>query len=268
MEDKTLKKILAIVVLIFIAVLSFFLIADRTTNADTNAATIASLDDKAQTVLKLTATSTLASAGVSAIPGDTATPIAEKLADFTGYFALILCVLYAEKYLLAIIGSATFKILIPIACALLIVSIFWNPKLMRKLAFKFAVFGLAIFICIPTSIRVSDAIYDSYRSSVEQAVVEAEEFTDETDELTTAENDNVISSIIHSITGTASDLYSKATDVLNNYVEAFAILIVTSCIIPILVLVFFVWLIKVLTGIDIQLPPMHKPGKKEKEPAA
>ena len=91
--DQTMKKVLIAVLLVLIAVVSMLLVADWAMDPAAHSEIIASIDDKTATVLRLTATSTLASAGISAIPGDAATPIAEKLADFSEYFLLILCVL-------------------------------------------------------------------------------------------------------------------------------------------------------------------------------
>ena len=119
-EDKV-KKLLLCALLALLAVVSILIIADKASDAAAHAATIGSIDGKAETVLKLSAASALASAGITAIPGDTATPIAEKLADFTEYFLLILCVLYAEKYLLAIIPAGVFRLLVPLACLAFIV---------------------------------------------------------------------------------------------------------------------------------------------------
>ena len=82
MEAK-LKKAIIVAALLLVAVISFLPIANAAASPANHTKTIASIDDKILTVLKLTAASTLASAGVSAIPGDTATPIAEKLADFS-----------------------------------------------------------------------------------------------------------------------------------------------------------------------------------------
>ena len=79
----TVTKILLAALLVLVAVVSFFLVVKWASAQETHAVTIESIDGKTETVLKLTASSTLASAAVSAIPGDTATPIAEKLADFT-----------------------------------------------------------------------------------------------------------------------------------------------------------------------------------------
>ena len=251
MREKLLRKVLFCAIMLLVATISYLYIAERAVSLETNREIIASIDEKSATVLKLTAASTLASAGVSAIPGDTATPIAEKLADFTEYFLLILCVLYAEKYLLTIIGAATFKILIPCACALLIVGTFWNPKAMKRLALRVALFALAIFIAIPASIGVSDMVYNSYRGSIDVTVRETEQLNEETSELSEAgEDSGLIASIFERLSETATGLADKAAKLLNRYVEALAVLIVTSCIIPLLALAFFVWLLKLLTGAD------------------
>lgn len=260
MNEKRMKQILIAAVLVLIALSSILLVADKAGSFGTHARTIASIDAKVQSVLKLTATSTLASAGISAIPGDTATPIAEKLADFTEYFLLILCVLYAEKYLLTILGLATFKILIPAACALLIVGLFWKPHPLRGLAVRVAALGLALFVMIPVSVRVSDLIYATYQDSIEQTITAAEEFTDETDELAKAKEDQgLIDSILEKISETAASLSDKAAKTLNRFVESLAVMIVTACLIPLLVLFLFIRLIRLLFRKDLMLPILHRP---------
>ena len=131
--ENTLRRVLAAALLVLLAVTSFLFVAERAAAPETHAGTVASIDEKVDTVMKLTATATLASVGISAIPDDTATPIAEKLTDFTEYFLLILCVLYVEKYLLRVIGIGAFKVLIPLACALFGVSLFWRSARLRAL---------------------------------------------------------------------------------------------------------------------------------------
>lgn len=250
-EKLTLERLLVIAVLILIAVVSFFYIGDWAMDVDTHAEIIASLDEKIETVLKLTGASTVASAGISAIPGDTATPIAEKLADFSEVFLLILCVLYAEKYSLAIIGAATFKILIPAACVLVGVSIFSHSSLWRRLAVKFTVFGLIIFILIPVSSRVSDIIYGTYEDSINNTISAAEQMASDTAPITDAQEDSgIIESILNGISDSVSGLTERAANTLSRFVETLAVMIVTSCIIPLLVVVFFVWVAKIITGVN------------------
>ena len=259
MKETMLKKVLISVVLIFAALLSMLMLSDKASDPAVHEKTIASIDEKVDTVLRLTATSTLASAGISTIPGDAATPIAEKLADFTEYFLLILCVLYAEKYLLTIVGAGAFKILFPFACLLWIISLFWNPTVMKRLSVKCAVFGLALYFTVPLSIGVSDMIYRSYRDSIDGTIAAAEEFTETTDELAEAEDAGLLTSIMGKLSENASTLSDNAARVLNHFVESLAVLIVASCIIPVLSLLFFLWLIKLLTGVEIS-PVPGRPG--------
>ena len=259
--EQTLKKILFTLLLVLLAVFSFLFLGDRAAAPETHAATVAVIDSKTEDVLKLTASASLASIGVSAIPGDTATPIAGKLADFSEYFLLILCVLYSEKYLLTIIGFGTFKILVPIACLLTILGLFYNPRLLRRIAAKLAIIGLALYFVIPLSLKVSDMIYDAYRLSIDSTISAAEELSEETADLADAADDkNVINAILNRLSETADSLTDKAANILNRFVETLAVMIVTSCVIPILVLLFFFWVIKQLTGVD---PGYLLPGRRD-----
>ena len=56
------------------------------------------------------------------------------------------------------------------------------------------------------------------------------------------------------ITHAASGAADKVGRMANDFLEALAVMLVTSCIIPILVLLSFVWLAKSLLSIQIPLP--------------
>ena len=259
--DQTMKKVLIAVLLVLIAVVSMLLVADWAMDPAAHSEIIASIDGKTATVLRLTATSALASAGISAIPGDAATPIAEKLADFSEYFLLILCVLYSEKYLLTIMGAGVFRVLIPAACAMGILGIFWNPKLVRRLALRLAIIALALYLVIPLSLRVSDAIYSTYEASISTTISSAEDLNQETAQLTEAgEDKGLIASALERLSETTQSLAEKAGHILNRFVEALAVMIVTACIIPLLVLLFFLWVIKQFTGLDLSRPLFRRRG--------
>ena len=251
--NKPVTKAVICLALIVIAVVSFFPIAQRYTSPERYTDYVASIDEKTETVLKLMAASTVTSAGITAIPGDTATPIAEKLADFSEYFLLILCVLYAEKYLLTIIPYGVFKGLIPLTCALFIAGRIWNPRLLDKQGFKLLLIGIALLLVIPLSVRTSDMIYNTYKESIDSTLASAEALTDETTELSEAQQDpNVLNRLLNRLSETTGGMIEKASSILNRFVETLAVMIVTSCLIPILVLLFFFWVIKQLTGVDLR----------------
>ena len=72
-----------------------------------------SVDRKITTTLELAGASSAAALAVSAIPDDTATPIAEKLADFGSGFLLVLCVLYFEKMMFGAVGYILCALIVP-----------------------------------------------------------------------------------------------------------------------------------------------------------
>ena len=277
MENEKQKKIIFALIPIVIALLSFFVIARFTSSTEFNAKTIQSLDDKKTTVMELAAASTAASAAITLIPGDVGTPIANKLADLSSYFLIVLCAIYLEKYLVTITGYAAFKILVPIACVFFSGYLLWRKEILRVVAQKFLLFGLAVYLVIPASVKVADMIETTYASSIESTIETAKQTTDEI-ESETGENGQVddkssneksqsdsdsdskenaggfFSGLFNKVQEGVSTATANVENVLNNFIEALAILLVTSCLIPILVLIFFVWLVKMLLGLNIDIP--------------
>ena len=277
MENEKQKKILFALIPIVIALLSFFVIARFTSSTEFNAKTIQSLDDKKTTVMELAAASTAASAAITLIPGDVGTPIANKLADLSSYFLIVFSAIYLEKYLVTITGYAAFKILVPIACVFFSGYLLWRKEILRVVAQKFLLFGLAVYLVIPASVKVADMIETTYASSIESTIETAKQTTDEiesetgesgqvddksSNEKSQSDSDSdskenaggFFSGLFNKVQEGVSTATANVENVLNNSIEALAILLVTSCLIPILVLIFFVWLVKMLLGLNIDIP--------------
>ena len=254
-SNSSLKIILITVACILIAALSFFYLAGILSSPETYSGILRSIDDKVQTVLKLTASSTTASAGITAIPGDAGTPIAEKLADFSEYGILILCVLYAEKYLLSILGSGVFKFIIPIACVLYPLGFFRDLEGIKPILKKIAIVSLALYFVIPLSVHISDRIYDTYQASIDTTITAAEDLAeDATLAGSTAEDQNAIQRIWGYLSESASSFAERGAEILNRFIESLAVMIVTSCVIPLLVLFFSLWIINQVFGFSIPAP--------------
>ena len=253
-------RIICVAAAVILALASIFGVAKLTTDPAFYQKSIAALEEKQETVLELTAASTA--------PGDTATPIADKLADLSGYFLIVLCAIFLEKYLLTITAAAAFKVLIPAACAAFAAAALF-PRLRRTagaLAWKLALFGVAIMLVIPVGIRVSDLIEDTYQASIAATIQEAKEATDtiqsSQNEGSATEQSGIsgfFSKVTDSITGAAAGAVEKLRNVLNRFLEALAVMLVTTCLIPILVLLFFVWLVKLILGVE--LPPLGMPRR-------
>ena len=277
------KRYIYVVILLIVALLSFFPIAKMASDPARYAKTIAALDEKKKTVMELTAASTASSAAITLIPGDVATPLADKLADISGYFVIVICALYLEKYLLILSAGILQK----------------RPAEKEKtikLAAKVALFGLTMFAVVPASVKVSDMISATYQDSIdntlEQARKSAEELEAEQNSAEKAdsgqkdaasdgtaaavgekavtageaaadkaeESQSWWESIVNGAKSIAGDAKSAAAGLLdefqqtlNHLIEALAVMIVTSCLIPILVILFFVWIIRTLLSVDINI---------------
>ncbi len=268
------KKIAAISVLFVILLLSMTVISKIASDPENHTKTIEALDEKKADVLKLTATSAASATALAAIPGDATTPVANKLADLTSYFLIILMVVFLEKYLVTLTGYMTFFILIPAACVLLAIGIWMNKSFFKILAAKVAAFGLVLFLIIPVSMNVSTLIEETYELSVETTVKEAQDITDEINESMDSEG-NIIEKALSKIKNGVSGLLERGETLLNQFIEAIAVMMVTSCLIPIVVLLFMFWFVRILFGLQINVPkdvpkkisskiPGHKHSSTEK----
>lgn len=268
LQNKNKLWILAII-LIIMAVLSASIVTKYTTSPENHAHTIASLDEKKATVMELTAASAGISAAITAIPGDTGNTLAEKMMDLSSYFLVILCAIFLEKYLVTITGYAAFRILIPIACILLAIWCFCKKEVLIRLAVKALLFGIAIYLVVPMSVTLSDMIENTYQASIDSTIQSARASTKDIEQSTESSDDkssNILSGIISKVKDGVTGITDKVGEILNNFIEAVAVLIVTSCIIPILVLIFFAWLIKSILGINIGMPKMLGVRKNKSNP--
>ncbi len=253
MNEKT-KKIVMAAAAVVIACLSFFVVAKTVSSPEFHAKTIASLNEKQETVLEMTATSTAASAAITLIPGDAGLPIAEKLTDLSAYFLIVLCALFLEKYLLTLTGYVTFKLLIPLACGLFCLYLYRKSELLKNLIARILLFSVAIVLVIPTSVQVSNLIEDTYNASVESTMESAKEATEALENSAEAEDEKgFFESLMDTVKGGVSGIIEKMETVLINFIESLAVMLVTACVIPILVLVFFVWLVKTILGVNVNM---------------
>lgn len=279
------KKCIYIVIWLLIGLLSFTVLGKYASAPESHQATIASLDEKKATVLELTTATTATSALITLLPGDIGTPIAEKVADLSGYLLIVLCAVFLEKYLVTITGYAAFKIFIPAACVLFAANMMVRNRSVDKLARRLLIFGICIFLVVPASVKVSDLIETTYQSQIDATLEDAKstqemlenssavqqemEQAQQSKDPNTAQQATGISGIfdkakdalssakdsvttaVENVTISSEELVQKVQNSLNHFVEAVAVMLITSCVIPILVLLIFFWLIKVLLDVDI-----------------
>lgn len=249
------KKIIALVLLLTIALLSIFVISKPMTSPETYTATIQSIDEKKATVTGITATAVATSTALGAIPGDATTPIANQILELSTYLLIVVCVLVLEKSLLTVMGYISFNFLIPIACLLLGIYTFFKKETLKTLAIKFVVFAMVIVTIIPFSLKISDLIYDVNKSTIEQATAEVDE---NVNSLEGEESKSWIDSLLDKISDSISDAKENAKKLLNGFIDAIALFIITYCAIPIIVVFLVIWFIKFLFGITFPTPKKPK----------
>lgn len=277
-----IKKFVICALAFLIFASSILWAAKAATAPETYADTIQYLDDKKLNVLTLAGIATTVSVAITALPDDIGTPIADELADLSGYFLLIISTIILEKYSLTLTGFAAFYLLIPIACILLCIYALWGNTSIRRVAFKLAAFAAILVLLVPISVKASMMIEDIYGQSAAQIVENTKQDADKTDdnanESPNESNDDsdqtlwakittffseVAKKIKDGVTDGVSSVKEQAANMLNRFVDALAILIVTSCLMPILILLVFVWVIKLLFGINIDTSKLTRSSKSK-----
>lgn len=259
------EKAIIAAVLAAVALVSLIVFANIASNPETYTGIIGTLDEKKGNVMVLATTTTAASAAISALPNDMGTPIADKLVDFSSYFMVILAVIYLEKFLLTTLGFLGFGILIPVACALFAVAVFLRRGTLtrvnlQRLGTKLAAFGLALALVVPVSVWLTDnvdATFDESLAASNAAAQEATEQLEESAQEQTQEDQGLLGGIASAVqegwnglTQGAQQALDSLGDQLNTMIDTLAVMIVTSCLIPLLVLILFLQLVKIITGLD------------------
>ena len=267
-----------IVALVVLALLSGFVARPHFADIKTWDSTIEVIDQKKGNVLALTTSCVALSAGITALPGDTGTPVAEQLAQLSGNLGIVLAVLYLEKYLLTILWSVGLGILIPFALVLFAVSLGihgrWSTSaVLRRVATRVLVVATIGMALVPASVWVSQKVDETYQVSIEQTEQKATEAsktssTKSEKKSETTENKNVLeqltdgaSSLLTSVTDSAKQMTDEIVQQVTDLIEGVIVMIVTSCVIPLLVLAAFLWLGHTLLGIDISGPANYLTGR-------
>lgn len=264
------KRLITTIVLILVALISMFGISKITSSADFHKNTIKSLDDKKLTVIELTAATAGTATAIAALPSDSTTPIANQIMDLSSYLLIVVGVIFLEKIMLTLTGNVAFAVIIPIACVLYCIYMYLQKDVLKNLAIKLAAFGLVIFMVVPISVKVSDFIELTYKDTINETIEAAQNLYKEVEETEKdSKQEEVEQGIWGTITSTVTDAISSISDgvskliekgknVLSKFIDAIAILLITTCVIPIAVLFFIIWIIKIIFGVNIPVKDIKK----------
>ena len=232
-----IKKLTLIAVFVLLAAFSTTVISPWLSSPENHKHTIEQTDEKIKAVMALSGGAAATSATLSLLPGDMCTPLAEQLAELAKYFLLILSALYLEKFLISFSGYLSFTYLIPVALFIIGIDIVTGKKHFTKGAIKIITIAVIIVVIVPASVLLSDMVYQSQADKIDGTLEEYNELEIEGDS---------DSGFFNEFTTVTTETVDKVTSYLDSTLESLAVMLVTSCLIPLLVFVFLIWLAKVI----------------------
>ena len=264
--ERPLLRYGIVALLIIAALLSEFVGRPHFENVETWSGTIEVIDAKKNNVLALTTSTIALSAAISALPDDTGTPVAEQLTQLSGNLGIVLAVLYLEKYLLTILGFLSLGVLGPAAFMLLAISLLAHGRLSTGhtlfiLGIRLLLIGVIAIAVVPASVWVTQRIDETYQISISQEESEGSAEKSKPTDSESQENKNFWDSIASGAAQLVSNLKDGIKSVtdgvveqVTNLIEGAIVMIVTSCLVPLLVLAVFLWMGHSLMGIDVSAP--------------
>ena len=277
-------RIIAFVLILVLMVCSATIFGKIFTNPQTYSDTIQSIDEKKVTVLSVSAAIAGSSTLLASVPDDATTPLANELMDLSTYLLLVVCILVLEKSLLTVFGAVSCYVLFPVACVFGLAYIVQKKQVLISWAIKLVVLALALLTIVPAAMKISDYIYDVNQIKIEQKVENAIQPTEPETSTPQQEDtrpwwqklwDNVtdaVEDVADTISTAAQEAIQKGKEALNNFTDAVAVFVIAYCAIPIFVIFLFLWLLKILFGININITPnklnlKRLSGKREQEEA-
>ena len=300
MNAQLKSKVIISIILIVVMVVSFFLLAGKMSVPETYENSIEYLGEKEKQVFVLTSSAVVASTALSFLPGDDATPLANELMNMVEFFGIVLGAIVVERYCLTAIGYIVFRIIIPIGCITAILGLFVENKSIQLFAKKLLIYGLILFLMVPSSVRLAQMIDEVQGFSTESTVnlledIPGVQVDDQNTEIDQSQEENqgkkgglfkkkpdnqnsaeaetesqlgikdAISGAIHnafSFLGNCSEVIveksqeamNAAKNLLNDILEKLVILFVTACIMPLFVIILFLWATKGIMGIEVPMP--------------
>lgn len=273
LSEKHAAVAIKILSLLLAAALSFFVATTKLPETNFVKDSLQSVEDSSNTVMTLSAATLSASLAISALPDDFATPLADSLADMNIYFVAILVVLFFEKILIRYGIKAAFAILIPLACFVGILFIVTKRDILKSLAARLCVLGLAVAFVVPCSTHITNIVASDLTAYVNDTIEETENGAGKlneamdggTEDKTIFEKlSDLFQSAIHDI----SDLMLHFQNTIRRCMNSIAILILTNCLMPLLTFFVLKWILREIFQIAIPMPPIGKRCNLDPEPAS
>ena len=263
LSKKYAESVRNILILVLIGVFSFFIITSWLPDRGFIKDSIESVEESSNTVMKFSAATLSTSLAISALPDDFATPLADSLADMNIYFIAILVMLHFEQLLIRYGVKLAFAIAIPVACGIGILSILLKKELLKGIAARVAVLGLAVALVVPCSTHITNYIAADLTAYVENTIADTEDGGDKlneameggTEEQTMFEK---LSDLFQTAINDMSNLMTHFQNTIRKCMNSIAILILTNCLMPIVNFFILKWILKETFHIALPMPQMRR----------
>ena len=263
LSKKYAEPVRNILILVLIGVFSFFVVTSWLPDRDFIQDSLESVEESSNTVMKFSAATLSTSLAISALPDDFATPLADSLADMNIYFIAILVMLHFEQLLIRYGVKLAFAIAIPAACGIGILSILLKKDLLKGIAARVAVLGLAVALVVPCSTHITNYVAEDLTTYVENTIVDTEDGADKlneameggTEEQTIFEK---LSDLFQTAINDMSNLMSHFQNAIRKRMNSIAILILTNCLMPLVNFFILKWILKETFHIALPMPQMRR----------
>ena len=265
MRKEKLVKILAIV---FLMVFSFTVLTHVIPESKFIQDTVKHLEDSQNTIMKFSGTTIATSLSLSALPNDFASPLASTVSDLNTYFIFIFAVLFVEK-LLVIEGIKIALVwMIPAACVLGILAIVFEKEMFKNFAKKLLILGISVIMVVPMSTHFTETVCADYLTYVDETIEEADAGAGKINEIMAEGNEEAtffdkLSDAFKTAISDVNDLLAYFKNVVKKCVNSVAVMIVTTFVLPMLVMLLFRWLLTELFALHLPAPKVSIKLPKE-----
>ena len=258
------EKLIKILFITFMMVFSFTVLTHLVPESKYVQETIAHLEESQNTIMKFSGTTIGTSVALSALPDDFASPLAGTIADLNTYFVFLFAVIFVEKLVVIIGSKISLTYIIPFACILYIASIMFDREIFKKFAAKLLILGISLVVVIPFSTHFTESICQDYLTYVDETIAEAEAGNDKINDVMASDDEDKtffdkLSAAFKTAIQDVSDLLTYFKNVVKKCVNSVAIMIVTTFVLPLLIMLLFRWLLNEL--FSLHLPAINIPNK-------
>ena len=256
------EKLVKVLLIVFAMVFSFTVLTHVIPESKYVQDTIQYLEDSQNTIMKFSGTTIATSLSLSALPNDFASPLASTVSDLNTYFIFIFAVLFVEKLLVIEGIKISLVYIIPAACILYIASILSGKDVFKNLGKKLLILGISVIMVIPISTHFTESVCADYLTYVDETIEEADAGANKINELMAEDHEDAtffdkLTSAFKTAINDVNDLLAYFKNVVKKCVNSVAVMIVTTFVLPMLVMLLFRWLLKELFALHFPEPKIQ-----------